>query len=143
MPCIGRFCKFVCVLLVGDMEEPKSSVISFSEALREFLGTWEFSGRLSKDIPGSVSSERIMKKAKVPLARRIGLQYFVGGDVSQSISLDEDTGDVTTEAFVKGISAWQKIFHLDQRLYDVKDPLFGKATAQAYYDPNSKVSGTA
>lgn len=117
------------------------SVISFSEALQDFIGVWDFDAKLSKGVPDSVKAERIMKKAKVPIAKRLGVQYFFGNEVSQSISINEEEGKIYIEAFVKGISIWTKNFGIaDNVTSEVKDPLFGEATLSAYYNPDTKVT---
>lgn len=126
----------------GDGQEgikTHPSIISFSEALQEFIGNWAFDPKLSHNIPGTVPTERILKVAKVSLTKRIGLQYFVGNDVSQVISIDDEKGELHIDAFVKGIPSWSKVLFLDSRKVEVKDALFGNAISHTVFDAETKV----
>jgi len=120
-------------------EGEESDQLEIKRNLRQFTGTWAYDPKLTK--AGGVQSataEKIMKKARVPLTKRLGLQYFVGKDVSQTISLDRTYKTFTIEAFIKGISTWKKQLHLDSARHDVVDYLFGKATSHSYFNPTTR-----
>ena len=117
-----------------------AKAISYTEALNDFLGTWCYNSKRSKEIPpGYVKAKKIMQRAKLSMTKRIGFQYFVGDDVSQNISVDEELGLVYIEAHIKGILAWEKYIYLDRSPRLVKDSLFGRSTSWGYYDGETKV----
>ena len=106
----------------------------------KWVGFWTYyEKRTRTEVIQSVSSQRIMKKAKVSITKRVGFQYFVGDEVSQEITYNKANGMVIVAAIIKGMPTWSKDLFLDGRKTPVVDPLFGKSTAETHYDDPKQV----
>lgn len=106
----------------------------------KWVGHWTYDEKRTKsEVNQSVSCQRIMKKAKVSITKRVGFQYFVGNEVSQEISYNKVGGLLIVAAFIKGIPTWSKDLFLDGRKISVVDPLFGKSVANTHYHDPTQV----